>query len=529
MDSLPNTPIVAINSGSLLQSGLAHQQEGRLSEAEAIYRHVLLVEPAHPDALHLLGLLAHQVKNYPLAIRLISMAMVIQPNNPFLYNNLGIAFKEQDKVDEARDNYQKAIALKSNYAQAYNNLAALQKEQGDLEGAIGNFKKALAFEPDYVEAHSNLGSCYNDLGNLFLAAESHQRAIAINPEYAPAYNNLGRVYEAAGELDKAIACYRNAIALKPDYVDLQHTLALLLLKFGEFQEGWRHYESRYHPDRKNRNTVPPNVPFKQWQGELLFGKSILIWPEQGFGDEVQFCRYAQVLKNRGAAQVTLVCKKPLKPLFETLPGVDQLLSADSVAVKHHDFWVFLLSIPLYCQTTLDSIPVYPHYLSALPERIEFWKPKLPKASLRVGLVWKGARLHKNDLNRSLAHLKMLSPLFDIPNIAFVSLQKGQGEDEALGMPLTHLGSAIQDFADTAAIIAQLDLVICVDTVAAHLAGALGKPVWVLLPFAADWRWLLNRVDSPWYPSLKLFRQNQPGEWADVLVSVRSHLEAWASS
>ncbi|MGZ8262501.1 MAG: tetratricopeptide repeat protein, partial [Methylotenera sp.] len=515
--------IVEVIASDLLHSGLAHQQAGRLSEAEAIYRQVLLTDSQQPDALHLLGLIASQVKIYQLAAQLIEQAIDINPYNPFFYNNLGIAFKEQNLLLQAKENYQKALLLKPDYAQAYNNLGVVLKEHGDLTSAIINFKQALVIEPSYVEAHSNLGSCYSDQGELFLATECHKQAITLNPGYAPAYNNLGRVYEAEGQLDKAINCYRKAISLKPDYVELQHTLALLLLKLGEYKEGWRYYESRYHSERKNTNTVPPKLPFKQWQGESLIGKSILIWPEQGFGDEIQFCRYVPILKKMGAKFVTLVCKKPLKPLFETLAGVDQLLSNELNTIQHHDYWTFLLSIPLYCQTTHQVIPAYKHYLSALPDRIDLWRAKLPKAKFRVGLVWKGSSLHKNDLKRSIEHLKIFSSILNSTDITFISLQKGQGEDDVIGLPITHLGSDIQNFADTAAIVSQLDLVICVDTVIAHLAGALGKPAWVLLPFSADWRWLINREDSPWYAQLTLFRQNQPGNWGEVLERVQSKL------
>ncbi|ASF47474.1 tetratricopeptide repeat protein [Methylovulum psychrotolerans] len=519
-------PVSATDLAALLRAGLAHQQAGQLPQAEALYRQVLQTQPHHPDALHFLGLIAYQLDKHDIAVQLINAAIRYQPNNPLFYNNLGLALRESSQLELALAAHQKALALKPDYAQGHNNLAVLLKAQRDFTAAIRHFKQAIAIDPGYIEAHSNLGSCYKDIGDLDSATDYHNQAIALNPQYSAAYNNLGRVYEARVDLPQAIAHFRQAIALNPEDIEPQHNLAVVLLSAGQFSEGWQHYESRYHPKKKNRSTVPPKLPFRQWQGEPLAGKSLLIWPEQGFGDEIQFCRYITLLKSMGAGCITLFCKKPLQPLFASLAGVDQLLVAKEInSIEFHDFWTFPLSIPLHLQTALDTIPTYPHYLNAQPERISYWQTRLPEAPFRVGLVWKGSALHKNDANRSLSHLNALAPLFNLDGIAFISLQKGQGEAEAHGLPLTHLGSDIQDFADTAAIVAQLDLVICVDTVIAHLAGALGKPVWVLLPFAADWRWLTGRTDSPWYPQTVLFRQTAIGDWEGVVQRVREKLLA----
>ncbi|MDD5272651.1 MAG: tetratricopeptide repeat protein [Methylovulum sp.] len=510
----------------LLKSGLAYQQAGQLAQAEALYRQVLQQSPGQPDALHLLGLIAYHVGKHDTALQLINEAIRYAPNSAVFYNNLGLVLKELAQWESAIAAHQKALALQPDYAQAYNNLAVLFKEQGHLDKAISHFKQAIAIGPQLIEAHSNLGSCYKDTGEFALAIACHQQALLLNPDYFAAYNNLGRVFEAINDLPQAISYFRKAIALNPQDAELQHNLAIVLLKSGEFAEGWQYYESRYHPSRKNPNTQPPKLPFQQWQGELLTGKALLIWTEQGFGDEIQFSRYVLILKAMGAARITLTCKAPLKPLLATLADVDQLLVAKEItSIGYHDFWTFPLSIPLHCATTLDTLPAYPQYLAALPERIQHWQPKLPTARFRVGLVWKGSSLHKNDANRSISHLNLLAPVWGVGGITFISLQKGQGEDETDGLPLLHLGSDIQDFADTAAIVAQLDLIICVDTVIAHLAGALGKPVWLLLPFSADWRWLTGRTDSPWYPQMVLFRQSRHGDWADVFEQVKARLLA----
>jgi hypothetical protein len=237
----------------------------------------------------------------------------------------------------------------------------------------------------------------------------------------------------------------------------------------------------------------------------LAGKSLLVWQEQGLGDEIQFCRYLPLLKEQGAARITQICKAPLKSLMGTLEGVDTVMTCDETSnVATHDYWIRLLSIPLYCKTDLAGIPARIPYLHASPDRMAHWSGRLPQSGFRVGLVWKGSGKHPNESNRSLQGLAALAPLWSVPGVKFVSLQKGLGEDEGKNppneQPLVHLGSEIADFADVAAIVAQLDLVITIDTAVAHLAGALAKPCWVLLPASrTDWRWLHERQDSPWYP------------------------------
>lgn len=343
----------------------------------------------------------------------------------------------------------------------------------------------------------------------------------------------GNQHFARQELADAERCYRDALRLAPGYAVARNNLAHVLLRMGRFEEGWQCFETRYDPAIKaNQQSVPvPDLPFPQWRGEPLEGKSLLICPEQGFGDEIQFCRYVPQLKQRGAKRVSLICKTPLRPLFESLCGVDAVYpDEDGVQIPVHDYWSFPLSLPLHCGTrTVADVPAELPYLHASAEHIEAWKPRLPPGRLRVGLVWKGDQRHSNDANRSLPNLGVLAPLWQVAGVSFVSLQKGAGEDEARrappGQPLTHLGSDIADFADAAAVISCLDLVICVDTAIAHLAGALARPCWVLLPWTGtDWRWLHQRSDSPWYPNaMRLFRQSRAGDWSDAIVNVAQAL------
>jgi predicted O-linked N-acetylglucosamine transferase (SPINDLY family) len=443
----------------LLEKALNHHHAGQLAEAEKLYKQILKTEPNNSGVFHNLGLIAHQVGKKDIAEKLVKKAIEINPNNYVYHSSLGF----------------------------------FSRKRGELEEAIKNY----------------------------------QIALSLNPEDAEAYYNIGVAYEHQYKFEQAITNYQKAISINYEYANAHHNLGLLLLSSGQFEQGWQHNEYRYHSTRKSTSVVVPSLKFPQWQGEPLANKSILIWYEQGHGDQIQFCRYAPMLKEMGASIVNLVCEETLKLVFETLSGVNQVLARNKsnyLLVQQHDYWVFPLSIPLHCHTTVETIPCQSSYLSAVPEKIAEWKPKLPEAKFKVGLVWKGSTLHHNDANRSLASLRILSPLWDIAEVAFISLQKGQGEDEVVDFPfITSLSANIKDFADSAAIVSQLDLVICVDTAIAHLAGALGKPVWLLLPFVSDWRWMINREDSPWYPNTRLFRQAQKGNWNDVVIRLKQAL------
>ena len=292
------------------------------------------------------------------------------------------------------------------------------------------------------------------------------------------------------------------------------------------------HEARYDRDLPDNGIASPELAFPQWRGQSLAGKSLLIWPEQGYGDEIQFCRYLPLLKTLGVTRLTLVCKQPLKALLGTLSGVDLLLASDEASelAEVHDYWTFPLSIALHLRTRVDSIPARIPYLRALPERLAKWAPRLERSRFNVGLLWAGNPGHHNDAYRSLPSLALLAPLWSVPGVCFFSLQMGRDEDELRGespdsQPLVDLGTELDDFADSAAIISQLDLVITVDSAVAHLAGALGKACWLLLAhYRTDWRWLEGRPDSPWYPGvMRLFRQQSDEDWTSVIAELTSAL------
>lgn len=510
--------------------GNLYQEMQRFPEAEAAYRGALARRADYAEAHYNLGIVLQAMGRLPEAEAAYRQALDCRPDHAKAQYNLGHLFQTMQRLPEAETAYRRALALQPDYVEAHNNLGAVLKEMQRFPEAEAVCRRALALRPDFAEAHNNLGLALKEMHRFPEAEGAYGQALAIDPGYAQAHNNLGILLQDLQRFPEAEAAYGRALASDPGHADASFNLGLLFLRTGRLAEGWPLYEFRYHGNRTEQRIPLPDLPCPQWQGESLAGKSLLVWPEQGFGDGIQFVRYLSRLKAAGASRVTLVCKPPLQALFQGLEGADGVLTPDEARqAPAHDFWTFLLSMPLHLGTTLDSIPAAIPYLQAPPERLAAWQGRLPAGKLRIGLVWKGSTAHRNDRHRSLPNLAALAPLWKIPGAVFVSLQKGQGEEEAAtpppGQPITHLGSDIADFADSAAIVAQLDLVITVDTAIAHLAGALGIPCWVLLPkMGADWRWLDDRADSPWYPgSLHLFRQQAPADWSATILEVAEAL------
>lgn len=439
---------------------------------------------------------------------------------------------QQGQLATAEGLYRQALHLQPALADAHNNLGALLFSQGRFDEALASYRQAVRRAPASADAYNNLGILLKNLGRHGEAERAYRQALRLRPDFADSYYNLGLLYAGLGYLAEAETAYRRAMACPAGHAEAPWNLGMLLLSQGRFSEGWPHYEARLDPHKKPPRVDLPPLPWPRWQGQSLAGKRLLIWPEQGFGDEIQFCRYLPLLKAQGAARITLVCKDPLAELFASVEGADAVIPLSAAGkLPRQDFWTLPLSLPLWLQTTPETIPTPIPYLAAPPARLEKWRQRLPTAGLRVGLSWKGSGAHHNDAHRSLAQLRDLAPLWQVPGVSFVSLQKGTGETEALAapadQPIAALGHQIEDFADSAALVAQLDLVICVDTAVAHLAGALGKRCWVLLPAReTDWRWLRGRQDSPWYPgTMRLFRQPQPGQWATLLATLAAELAA----
>lgn len=390
------------------------------------------------------------------------------------------------------------------------------------------FRRALAADPNFAQTYNNLALFLRVDGRLAEAEQVFHAGLRVAPDEPVMRMSLANLMWLRDRHLEAEVALRELVRRHPEDAEARFKLGALLLTLGRFEEGWPLYEARYDPTRPGA-PEPINFGCPQWRGEPLAGRSVLVWYEQGHGDEIQFCRYAPLLKAMGAAKVTVVCKPALAPLLATLDGVDRLVPAEGVhEIETHDYWTYLLSLPYLMGTRLETIPAKVPYLSALPERRERWAQLVPKDGFRVGLAWKGNPELANDKNRSLPDLSVLRPLWDVPGVTFVSLQKGVGEEEAAdppaGQPLLNLGRHFQDFGDSAALIQALDLVISVDTAPAHLAGALGRPCFCLTPAEGlDFRWLLERSDSPWYPTLTLFRRPLGAAWEAVIPRVAEAL------
>ena len=407
-------------------------------------------------------------------------------------------------------------------ASLHANLGLLLENLGRFAEAERHLRRAVVLAPDSAPIHSNLAGLLARLGLLVEAEAAYRTALRLQPEFATAHSNLGVLLTDIGRMAEAEASFREALRWQPDYLQGRMNLGQLLLALGRFAEGWPLYEGRqqvYAEAGSGPAALPPDCP--QWQGEPLAGKTIVVMPEQGLGDELQFCRYLPWLKAQGAARVTLVCRPSQQALLQTLAGPDVVLSLSEAkpCLSEHDYWTFLLSLPLHAGTRLETVPAAIPYLAAEPQRQARFAPSLAGAGLRVGLVWRGNPKHSNDAERSLPGLEVLAPLWAVSGVRFFSLQKSDAALPPLpaAQPLVDLAPLIGDFADTAALLSQLDLLISVDSSVAHLAGALGVPCWILLPGLEDRLALVARAErhavvpaQPLVPAAAARRLGDPG-------------------
>ena len=529
----PGNAAAHANLGALLTAS------GRKAEAERCYRRAIGLRPDHAPAHYNLALVLIESGHEIQAEAHLCSATAADPRNAPAWFQLGVVLATRGRGAEAEGCYRRAAVLDPGHAMTYNNLGLLLAKRGQPQVAQRCYHLAFALEPRSPGTLNNLGLLLETVGRYEESERYYHEAIALAPQAPLAYSNLALLLIGRGDDVAAEASLRQALAADAGCAIARLNLAYLLLRQGRFHEGWRHHEARLDPrlPAENRRSYPTGPPYPPWRGEPLRGKSLLVWPEQGMGDEIHFCRYLPLLKRRGAAHITLVCKAPLKALMETLEGVDEVIAATAdTTLAPHDYWTYLLSIPLHYSTDLASLPAHLPYLRVPPERVARWSRRLPAdAALKVGLVWKGSALHANDANRSLPSLAILAPLWSVPNVAFISLQKERDEDQARcpgpQQPLLALGHELGDFADSAAVIAQLDLVITVDTAVAHLAGALAKRCWVMLPRRRrDWRWLQERDDSPWYPGvMRLFHQPRENDWGAAVAAVAAALRELAAA
>ena len=494
---------------------------GSFQEAEDMLR--LLVEraPERAPAWFLLGRVRHARGDRDAAIDFLRKAIRLDPKFAQAHNDLGIFLQGQGRLAEAEACYRRAIELDGQLTEAMSNLGAVLAERGRVEDATVWYGRAIASDGTFAPAHNNLGAALARQDRNEEAEALHRRALALKPDFADAHYNLGVVLQGQGRYAEALASYRKAVALKPDTVDARWNLAYLMLLMGDFADGWREHEWRH----RRKEQPPKSYPQPLWRGEPLNGRTILLHAEQGIGDTLQFMRYVPLTAERGGRVVLQVQGPLLRLAAAALEGVAQVI-ADGDVPPAFDLHAPLLSLPLAFATTLASVPAQVPYLPVDAAAAARWRARLGDAGFKVGLVWAGNPQHKNDRNRSIA-LATLAPLFGVEGIRWFSLQTGERSADLARLPagtVTDLSDGLTDFAASAAAVAALDLVIAVDTAAAHLAGALGKPVWILVPFVPDWRWLLERADSPWYPTARIFRQPGRGDWDTVALAVRHALE-----
>ncbi|WP_028220529.1 tetratricopeptide repeat protein [Paraburkholderia oxyphila] len=516
------------NLGTLLR------ELGRFDEAEEAWRQALLAEPQYPEALNNYGALLKSLGRLMEAELACRLAIKIRPDYVEALNNLGCVLTDLKRQPEAELFYRQALALRPDHVDAHYNLGVTLQQLERYPEAEAAYRTALRLAPARAEALNNLGCMLGMLGRLPEALETLRAALALKADIAQAHFNLGGVLKELGALDEAEAAYRRAIALSPDYGDAVFRLATLLITMGHYEEGWRLYERRYENTGFVHFASRKMLNCAHWQGEPLAGKSLLLWQEDGLGDMLQFARYARLIKAQGAAHVAFGCVDALHRVLADVEGIDAVYThAEATArAAQFDYWASPLSMPLRLATTIDTTPP-PTRFTLDPALARKWAARLDTLGdgPRIGLVWKGNPKHHNDQHRSVPSLAALAPLWSVPGLKFVSLQKGAGEDEAQAaqragadaqQPILHLGTEIGDFVDTAAIVAQLDLLICVDTSTAHLAASLGTPCWVMLPGRdVDWRWLHVREDSPWYPqTVRLFRQAVDETWSAPIERVR---------
>jgi tetratricopeptide (TPR) repeat protein len=493
---------------------------GRLAEAEHGYRQILAAAPLHADTLHLLGVLALQTGHPAPALRYIDQAIAQKPSAAMYHVNRANALLALQRSEAAEAACREALRLKRNTPEAYQTLGHALSDLGRPDAAAAVYREALRLNPSLPDLHNNLGLALQEASRLDDAVEALTRAVQAAPHDPGAVGNLAGVLKDNGRLQEAEALYRDLLRRDPADALAHYNISVMLLLAGRFAEAWPEWEWRFRADPvlARRFTQPV------WAGGPLHGRTLLVHAEQGMGDMVQFCRYVPLLPRDG--RIVLEVHRPLVGLLRQLEGVADVIGIGD-PLPAHDLRCPMMSLPLALGLTEASdIPSAVPYLHADPERVAGWHRRLAVLSgKRVGVVWAGnAERLKMDRRRSVA-LDVLSPLAQVTGISLVSLQKGPAAAQRMDGAMTDWTDELRDFQDTAALVAALDLVIGVDTAVVHVAGALGKPVWLLNRFDTCWRWERGCDDSRWYPTLRQFRQTTPGRWDDVVDRVRSALAA----
>jgi tetratricopeptide (TPR) repeat protein len=544
----------------IFRYGVQRHQAGELDQAERAYRQILALQPRQPDTLHVLGVLAYQRGQYQQAVSAIGQAIGLRGDRAAYHSNLALALlglghsaeAEQscrtalrldpgfyaahntlgrilcsvDRVTEAEACYREALRLNPAGHEAYNNLGNLLSGRKCYAEAEACFRTALALKPDQSEVTFNLAGTLREQERHGEAEVAYRDVLRANPNHTEAHYGLANSLFLAGRRREAEAGFRSALRLDPGHAGANYSLGHLLLLTGRMEEGWNYYEWRAELyDVGRRNFAAP-----LWDGRPTGDRVLFVYAEQGLGDTLQFCRYLPLVAER--AKLVVGVQPPLRELISTMPGITRVISTGD-ALPPFDTHCPLLSLPRVLGVTLATISSTVPYLSTDPRRTASWRDRLARiGGFRVGLVWAGGRrpdqpsAAATDARRSMA-LDRMAPLAEVEGVSFISLQKGEPATQAAhpprGMVLHDFTGELDDFAETAALIEGMDLVIGVDTSVPHLAGALGKPVWLLNRFDTCWRWLLDRDDTPWYPTMRLFRQPSAGDWDSVMIAVKKAL------
>lgn len=505
---------------ALLAEAEHHHNAGRMPQAIDLCRRVLSQNPDDAEGLLVLGSALSSLGQAE-ARAVLERSLELRPADARAWVVLSSHLVRAGDSDSALIACQRAIEYGPRFAAAYVTMGSILAAKRQFEKAEAAFRRALALQPGFVDAEINLGSALFRQGKLEEAAAAQRRALAQQPRHPHALRNLAAALRAAGAYEDALVAYRAATAAAPQFAEAHRDEALLLLLLGRFQEGWAKYEWRWRAEVIGAK--PMDGP--RWNGQMLTGETVLLQAEQGFGDTVQFLRYVPLVAQRGARVVVQLPRALMTLTGEAMQTAAQCVTPED-AKPSFDFHAPFLSLPRIFSTSLETLPAFVPYLQPPSGCAEKWRQKLsPFEGLRVGLVWAGNADHENDHNRSIAFTH-LAPLLNHPNIRLFSLQTGARATDltlAPGEAVIDLSGSLTDFGETAGVIEALDLTITVDTAVAHLAGALGKPVWLLLPHVPDWRWLLGRDDSPWYPTMRLFRQTRRGDWPEVIARVREQL------
>ena len=509
-----------------LRPGFAHarnnlgnvlKEQGKSDEALACYEEAVRTKPDLADAHNNLGNLLRERKAYPEAVEACRRAVALRPNFAEASNNLGGALMRQGKTAEAVLAFQEALRLRPDFVEALNNLGGALAELGRLEEAADCLRRSRRLRPDDVEALKGLANVLRELGQVEESAALCREAVRLRPDDPGVHGSLGLALGELGQPREALACHEEALRLEPDRQETRRNRALVWLALGDYERGWPEYEWRWG----GKELPHRRFPRPAWDGSPLDGRTILLHAEQGLGDTLQFIRYAPLIRDRGG-RVVVACQRPLLRILASCPGIEQLI-AQGDPVPAFDVHAPLLSLPRLFGTTPGNVPANVPYLAADPDLAERWRRELePLPGFKIGISWSGSASYRRDRMRSIP-LARFAPLAELPGVQLISLQKGPGRDQirpvASRWPLTDLGARLDEitgaFMDTAAAIANLDLVIACDSAIAHLAGALGAAVWVPMSSVPDWRWPPDREDTPWYPTARIFRQAVRGDWDEV--------------